>query len=89
MCYSPLHPPIHSLVPPQTPEDITDKVTAYIEAEFAKLNTKNTLKVEFLHGGRAWVADINHWNFEAARRATEVRVMGSPHASFDGTCGNL
>lgn len=58
-------------------------MTAYIEAEFAKLNTKNTLKLEYLHGGKAWVADTNHWNFEAARRATEVRSIEIPHAGFD------
>lgn len=47
-------------------------MTAYIESEFAKLNSKNQMKVEYLHGGKPWVADVNHWNFEAARKAIEV-----------------
>ena len=28
--------------------------------------------VESLHGGKPWVADHRHWNFEAAKRATKV-----------------
>lgn len=60
------------LVSPQTPEDITKKVVSYLEDEFAKLNTKLKLKVELLGCGNPWVADIDHWNYEAARRATEV-----------------
>lgn len=61
-----------SLVPPQIPEDITKKVLPYIQDEFAKLNTKLKMKVEFLGGGNPWVADTDHWNYEAAQRATEV-----------------
>lgn len=30
------------------------------------------MKIENLHDGRPWVADHKHWNYEAARRATEV-----------------
>lgn len=48
-------------------------MTAYIESEFAKMNSKNKMNVEYLHGGKPWVADVNHWNFEAARKAIEVR----------------
>lgn len=49
-------------------------MTAYIESEFAQFNSKNKLRVEYLHGGKPWVADVNHWNFEAARKAIEVRT---------------
>ena len=63
----------YSLVPPQTPESVIPLVITYIESEFAKLNSKNKLNVEYLHGGKPWVADVNHWNFEAARKAIEVR----------------
>ena len=60
------------LVPPQQPDDIRAKVEAYLKAEFAKLNSKCSMKIEYLHGGIPWVADHKHWNYEAAKRATEV-----------------
>jgi len=63
---------VDSLVPPQTPENINPLVVSYLEAEFAKLNSKNTLDIESLHGGKPWVENINHWNYEAAKKATEV-----------------
>ena len=50
-------------------------MTSYIESEFAKLNSKSTLTIENLHGGKPWVADHTHWNFEAAKRATKVRFL--------------
>jgi hypothetical protein len=61
-----------SLVPPQTPETIAPLIRTYIQAEFDKLGSKNTLVLEELHGGKPWVADINHWNFAAAKAATQV-----------------
>ena len=53
-------------------------MVSYVQQEFAKLNTKNKLKIENLHDGRPWVADYKHWNYEAARRATEVRFPSVP-----------
>ena len=61
------------IVPPQTPALIEPLVIAYVEQEFAKLNSKNKLTIENLHGGEPWVADYKHWNYEAASRATEAR----------------
>jgi len=70
-----------SLVPPQTPELVNPLVVSYIEAEFSKLNSKNKLTVEYsVHGGKPWVADFNHWNFEAAKAATRVRRPEATHA---------
>ena len=31
------------------------------------------MELEFLHGGKPWVADVDHWNYRAATKATEVR----------------
>ena len=62
----------HSLVPNQQLDDITAKVKYYIESEFALLGTKNKVTVTFLHGGKPWAADPNHWNYKAAQRATQV-----------------
>ena len=64
--------PARSLVPPQTPENVTPLVTKYLEEEFKKLGSKNKLHVEYLHGGKPWVENHKHWSYEAARRATEV-----------------
>lgn len=48
---------------------------AHIKNEFAKLGSRNKLKVESLHGGKPWVANYHHWNYEAAKKATKVCVF--------------
>lgn len=68
------------LVPPQTPEAVDPLVKAHLEKEFSKLQSKNKLTVESLHGGKPWVADHRHWNYQAAKRATKVFHLRS---SFD------
>ena len=65
------------IVPPQTPEFIEPLVFSYVEQEFAKLNSKNKLKIENLHDGKPWVADHKHWNYEAASRAVQARLSAS------------
>lgn len=60
-------------VPNQTPDKVNPLVEKYIKAEFAKLGSKNVLELETLHGGKPWVADVDHWNYRAASKATEVR----------------
>lgn len=60
-------------MPPQNPDDIRAKVEKYLKEEFEKLHTKCTMKIEYLHGGIPWVADYKHWNYQAAKNATEVR----------------
>ncbi|KAL6299335.1 CNDP dipeptidase [Sparassis latifolia] len=72
------------LVPPQTPEAVEPLVFAYINAEFARLNSKNKLKIENLHGGKPWVADHTHWNYEAAKRATEAVYKQTPNLTREG-----
>ncbi|TFK29507.1 CNDP dipeptidase [Coprinopsis marcescibilis] len=72
------------LVPPQTPDNVNPLVLSYLESEFAKLNTKNKLTIEDLHGGKPWLADINHWNFEAAKRATKAVYKQDPDLTREG-----
>ena len=48
-------------------------VRAHLEKEFAKLQTKSALKIENLSDGKPWVASIDHWNYQAAERATKAR----------------
>ncbi|KIM92403.1 hypothetical protein PILCRDRAFT_122062 [Piloderma croceum F 1598] len=72
------------LVPPQTPENINPLVVSYLEAEFAKLNSKNKLDIECLHGGKPWVENFNHWNYEAAKKATEAVYKKTPDLTREG-----
>jgi len=72
------------LVPPQTPETVDPLVIKYINAEFAKLNTKNKMKIENLHGGKPWIADYKHWNYEAAKLATEAVYQQTPNLTREG-----
>lgn len=61
---------------PNMDVDTTNKrVYKYVEEQFAKLNSKNTMKVYAQHTGKWWAASPNHWNFSAAAKATE-RVWG-------------
>ncbi|KAJ2957976.1 hypothetical protein NUW54_g14563 [Trametes sanguinea] len=67
-----------------TPEKIEPLVVQYVQQEFAKLKSKNKLKIENLHDGRPWMADWKHWNYEAARRATEAIYKRSPDLTREG-----
>ncbi|KAF9030326.1 Zn-dependent exopeptidase [Hymenopellis radicata] len=72
------------LVPPQTPDNVRPLVTAYLESEFAKLGSKNTMTIEEVHGGKPWLADMNHWNFEAAKEATRQVYKVEPDMTREG-----
>ncbi|KAK1230508.1 hypothetical protein PQX77_006436 [Marasmius sp. AFHP31] len=72
------------LVPPQTPDNINPLVEKYINEEFAKLGSKNKCKLEFEHGGKPWVGDISHWNYEAAQRATRAVYGKEPDMTREG-----
>ena len=72
------------LVPNLTPEAVSALCTSYLEAEFAKLGSKNTLKIETLHGGKPWLSDVNHWNYDAASKATETNYGKKPDLTREG-----
>jgi Cys-Gly metallodipeptidase DUG1 len=72
------------LVPPQTPEAVDPLVIAHLEKAFAALGSKNKLTVENLHGGKPWVADHRHWNFEAAKKATKAVYGQDPDLTREG-----
>ncbi|GAA5996516.1 metallodipeptidase [Rhodotorula paludigena] len=72
------------LVPDLDPDEVGELVTKYLQDEFAKLGSKNTLKVEMLHGGKPWVASIDHWNFRAAKKATETVYGKTPDFTREG-----
>lgn len=62
-------------VPNMGVERTNELVYKYVKEQFAKLGSKNTLKVYAQHTGKWWVASPNHWNFTAAAKAVE-RVWG-------------
>ncbi|KAH7326257.1 hypothetical protein B0I35DRAFT_422268 [Stachybotrys elegans] len=62
-------------VPDMDIDKTNECVSKYVEEQFAKLNSKNTMKVYPQHCGKWWVASPKHWNFSAAAKAVE-RVWG-------------
>ncbi|KAI1136150.1 cytosolic non-specific dipeptidase [Hypoxylon sp. FL0543] len=62
-------------VPNMEIEKTNELVEKYVKDVFAKLGSKNTLKVYPQHTGKWWVASPHHWNFRAAGKAVE-RVWG-------------
>lgn len=72
------------LVPNMTPDEVESLVKRYLEAEFAKLKSKNKINVESLHGGKPWVADPDHYNYTAAAKATEIVYGMKPDYTREG-----
>jgi len=72
------------LVPPQTPELVDPLVIEHLEKHFKTLGSKNTLTIENLHGGKPWLADHTHWNFEAAKKATKAVYGQDPDLTREG-----
>ncbi|KAI1762622.1 cytosolic non-specific dipeptidase [Hypoxylon sp. FL1150] len=62
-------------VPNMEIDKTNELVYKYVKDVFAKLGSKNTLKVYAQHTGKWWAASPNHWNFRAAGKAVE-RVWG-------------
>ncbi|KAF5325533.1 hypothetical protein D9619_009870 [Psilocybe cf. subviscida] len=72
------------LVPPQTPDAVDPLVIDHLKKKFAELGSKNKLTIENLHGGKPWVADHRHWNFEAAKAATRAVYGQEPDLTREG-----
>ncbi|KAI9032161.1 hypothetical protein DFJ74DRAFT_653476 [Hyaloraphidium curvatum] len=72
------------LVPDQDPEKIHKLVKAHVESEFAKLKSRNKIKLSMGHGAKAWVGDFKDANFTAGIKATE-KVWGiTPDLTREG-----
>ncbi|KAL4400333.1 metallodipeptidase [Malassezia pachydermatis] len=72
------------LVPNMDPAKVIECVQKHVESEFAKLKSKNTMHLAPDHPGKPWVADPNHWNYEAAFRATEKIYGVRPDLTKEG-----
>ena len=57
---------------------------AFLNAEFAKLNTSNTLRVSNEHGSRAFYSDVNHPNYLAGRNAIKAVFGVEPDLTREG-----
>jgi Cys-Gly metallodipeptidase DUG1 len=62
-------------VPNMEIDEVTKLVEKHVNAEWAKLKSKNKMKFNVLHCGKWWVEDPNHPNYTAAAKAVE-RVFG-------------
>ncbi|KAI5808060.1 hypothetical protein DFH27DRAFT_638534 [Peziza echinospora] len=62
-------------VPNMEPKEVDQLVFDYVNKEFAKLSSNNTIKIELMHAGKWWVARPDHWNFSAASKAVQ-KVYG-------------
>ncbi|KAL3704203.1 hypothetical protein TMatcc_009894 [Talaromyces marneffei ATCC 18224] len=71
-------------VPNMESEDVTRLVKDYINSEFAKLGSKNTLDVSLMHDGKWWVASPKHWNFTAASKAVQQVFGVEPDMTREG-----
>lgn len=72
------------LVPNLLPEQVAELCKGYLESEFAKLGSKNTLTIETLSGGKPWVSNIDHWNYQCGIRATEKIYNKTPDLTREG-----
>jgi Cys-Gly metallodipeptidase DUG1 len=71
-------------VPDMDSQTVTDLVFKYINSEFSKLNSKNTLDVSLQHDGKWWVASPKHWNFTAAAKAVKEVFGMEPDMTREG-----
>lgn len=62
-------------VPDMKSDRVDELVFKYVEDEFKKLRSKNTVDISLQSAGNWWVASPKHWNFTAAGKAAE-RVFG-------------
>lgn len=58
-------------VPNMTEAKVNQLVTKHLNQVFAKRNSPNKLRVIYEHGGKPWLTDFNHSNFQAGRKAIE------------------
>ncbi len=52
------------IVPNQTPDEVESKVKSYLEKRWKERGSVNKMKVSMGHGGRPWVSDVNHANYQ-------------------------
>lgn len=56
----------------------------YLNFQWEKIRTNNTMKVGLQHAGKWWVSSPNHWNFAAASKAVESVFKVKPDMTREG-----
>lgn len=51
-------------MPNQTPEMVEKIVLDYLEKKWAERESPNSMKAFMFHGGRCWVSDTEHPNYQ-------------------------
>ncbi|XP_045132467.1 cytosolic non-specific dipeptidase-like [Portunus trituberculatus] len=72
------------IVPNQTPETVSKVTVDYLNKQWEKRGSPNKMKAAFYHGGRCWMSDPNHSNYEAGRRATKLVYGVEPDMTREG-----
>ncbi|KAG0714539.1 Cytosolic non-specific dipeptidase [Chionoecetes opilio] len=72
------------IVPNQTPESVSKVTVDYLNKQWEKRGSPNKMKASFFHGGRCWMSDPNHANYEAGRRATKLVYGVEPDLTREG-----
>merc|ERR1719418_316876 len=60
------------IVPNQTPEGVEKTVVDYCNKVWGKRGSPNKMTASMFHGGRCWVSDPDHPNYEAGIKATKM-----------------
>lgn len=71
-------------VPNMTPRELDELVFKYINEIWAELGSKNKMEISLLHDGMWWLSSPNHWNFEAAKKATKAVWNVEPDLTREG-----
>lgn len=72
------------LVPDMTPEEVDETVCNYIKKLHEQRGSPNPLSVSMGHGGRPWVSDFNHGNYQAAKKALMTVFGSEPDMTREG-----
>ncbi|XP_069944343.1 cytosolic non-specific dipeptidase isoform X2 [Cherax quadricarinatus] len=72
------------IVPNQTPESVSKLTVDYLNKQWEKRNSPNKMKASFYHGGRCWMSDTTHPNYEAGQRATKLVYGVEPDMTREG-----
>jgi len=71
-------------VPGMTASRTGRLVHSHIEKVFQELQSKNRLQIDCVHQSEWFYEDVNHWNYQAALKATEQVWNGTPSITCEG-----
>ncbi|KAK2569282.1 Cytosolic non-specific dipeptidase [Acropora cervicornis] len=72
------------LVPDMTPKRVEEQVCKYLNELHEKRGSPNDIVVTMGHGGRFWVSDYNHGNYQAAKAALRMVFGIDPDFTREG-----